>query len=602
MVIEPRFRWRLPEWVEPSATALEAARRHGFSERIARLLVRRGVDDEAAFEAFVAAPGAGLHDPALLPDADLLLGRLERARSNHERVLVFGDFDADGLTGLAIMVRALRAFGLDVEPYVPSRLDEGHGLSLRAVETAQAAERTVIVTVDTGSTSGLEIAEAGRRGIDVLVTDHHRLPAQLPPAVAVVNPHRADGRYPDVRLTGAGVAFKVAQLVLSGVPQGAELALGLAELAVIGTVADVGPLLGENRAIARLGLDRLRTAPQLGIAALLALTGTSIATLDVETISFVIAPRINAAGRVGDAIDAARLLLTDDPAEAAELAAKLDAANLVRRGMTKSAMAEAQAALAAEPGDPAATIVRGDWPVGVIGLVAGRLAEERGRPAIVGSELDGLVRASCRSAGGFDLAAGLTQTADLLIRHGGHAGAAGFEIAVEDWEAFRARFVALVAADMAPTTDPRPELLVDLVVPGAEVDYAFLAEIARLTPTGPGNPDPLIAVEGLTVTRVRATAGGHAQLTLRKRLDVLDGIAFNRPDLTATVREGDRLDVLGRLVTHRFGGYESIQLEIRDVAPAGHAAALGAAVRTVAASPAQAGVAVPALVTTGSLP
>ena len=600
-MIEPRFLWRVPDGTEPSATALEAARRHGFSDRIAQLLVRRGVDDEAAFEAFVAAPGAGLHDPALLPDADLLLGRLERARSNEERVLVFGDFDADGLTGLAIMVRALRAFGLDVEPYVPSRLDEGHGLSLRAVDTAEAAGRSVIVTVDTGSTSGPEIVEAGRRGIDVLVTDHHRLPAQMPPAVAVVNPHRADGRYPDTRLTGAGVAFKVAQLVLAGVPGGAELALGLAELAVIGTVADVGPLLGENRAIARLGLERLRTAPLPGLAALLALTGTPIATLDVETISFVIAPRINAAGRVGDAIDAARLLLTDDPVEAGTLASTLDAANLVRRGLTKSAMTEAQAALAAEPGDAAATIVRGDWPVGVIGLVAGRLAEERGRPAIVGTELDGLVRASCRSAGGFDLAAGLTKTADLLIRHGGHAGAAGFEIAVEHWEAFRTRFLALVAADMPAPSDPRPELLVDLVVPGAEVDYTFLAEIARLAPTGPGNPDPLIAVEGLTVTRVRPTAGGHAQLTLRKKLDVLDGIAFHRLDLTTTVHEGDRLDVLGRLVTHRFGGHESIQLEIRDVAPAGHAAALRAAAGTIAASSAPSGAAVSGLVTAGSL-
>ena len=600
-MIEPRFLWRVPDGTEPSATALEAARRHGFSDRIAQLLVRRGVDDEAAFEAFVAVPGAGLHDPALLPDADLLLGRLERARSNEERVLVFGDFDADGLTGLAIMVRALRAFGLDVEPYVPSRLDEGHGLSLRAVDTAEAAGRSVIVTVDTGSTSGPEIVEAGRRGIDVLVTDHHRLPAQMPPAVAVVNPHRADGRYPDTRLTGAGVAFKVAQLVLAGVPGGAELALGLAELAVIGTVADVGPLLGENRAIARLGLERLRTAPLPGLAALLALTGTPIATLDVETISFVIAPRINAAGRVGDAIDAARLLLTDDPVEAGTLASTLDAANLVRRGLTKSAMTEAQAALAAEPGDAAATIVRGDWPVGVIGLVAGRLAEERGRPAIVGTELDGLVRASCRSAGGFDLAAGLTKTADLLIRHGGHAGAAGFEIAVEHWEAFRTRFLALVAADMPAPSDPRPELLVDLVVPGTEVDYTFLAEIARLAPTGPGNPDPLIAVEGLTVTRVRPTAGGHAQLTLRKKLDVLDGIAFHRSDLTTTVHEGDRLDVLGRLVTHRYGGHESIQLEIRDVAPAGHAAALRAAAGTIAASSAPSGAAVAGLVPAGSL-
>ncbi len=309
-----------------------------------------------------------------------------------------------------------------------------------------------------------------------------------------------------------------------------------------------------------------------GLTALLALAGVAPEAVDLETVAFTIAPRLNAAGRVGDATEAARLLLTDDPAEAALLAERLQAANLVRREMTRTAMVEAQAALAAEPGDPAATVVRGDWPVGVIGLVAGRLAEERGRPAVVGTELDGVVRASCRSAGGFDLAAALAACTDLFIRHGGHPGAAGFELASDRWEAFRERFLALVTAAVPPASDPRPELRVDLVVPGSAVDYAFLAELRRLDPTGPGNPDPLIAVEDLTVTRVRAANGGHAQLTLRKRVEVIDGIAFGRADLVEVVREGDRLDVLARLVTRRFGGYESLQLEIRDVAPAGYAA------------------------------
>ena len=193
-------------------------------------------------------------------------------------------------------------------------------------------------------------------------------------------------------------------------------------------------------------------------------------------------------------------------------------------------------------------MVRGDWPVGVIGLVAGRLAEERGRPAVVGTELDGVIRASCRSAGGFDLAAALAACTDLFIRHGGHPGAAGFELASDRWDAFHERFLALVTAAVPPASDPRPELRVDLVLPGPAVDYVFLAELRRLDPTGPGNPDPLIAVEDLTVTRVRAANGGHAQLTLRKRVDVIDGIAFGRGDLVGTVREGDRLDVLARLV------------------------------------------------------
>ena len=573
-MIEPRFRWHLPDPVYPTPDFVAAASAAGFSVRVAALLVGRGVADVDALTAFIAPSGEGLHDPALLPDAARLVVRMERAREAGERVLVFGDFDADGLTGLAIMVRALRRFGIDAEPYVPSRLEEGHGLSLRAVEAAERDGRSLIVTVDTGSTSGPEIDEAGRRGIDVIVTDHHRLPPELPPAVAVVNPHRDDSIYPDPRLAGSGVAFKVAQLLLARIPGASEGALALAELATIGTVADVAPIIGENRAIARLGLDRLRSAPLPGLAALLELAGSAPASVDLETVAFVIAPRLNAAGRVGDALEAARLLLTDDPTEAAELAAALQAANLVRRDLTRTAMAEAQAVLAAEPGDAAATVVRGDWPVGVIGLVAGRLAEERGRPAVVATELDGVIRASCRSAAGFDLGAALADCSDLFVRHGGHPGAAGFELIPDRWDAFRERFLALVTNALPASSDGRPELRIDLVVPAPEVDYGFLAELHRLDPTGPGNPDPLVAVEGLTVTRVRAANGGHTQLTLRKRLDVVDGIAFGRSDLAETVREGDLLDVVARIVTRRFGGYESIQLEIRDVAPAGHAASL----------------------------
>lgn len=560
-----------------SASFEGVARELGFSARIAALLARRGVGDDAGLRAFVGPAEEALLDPRLLPDADALEARLTAARQAGERVMVFGDFDADGLTGLAILTRALRLFGLDAEPYVPSRTDEGHGLSLRAVDAAATAGQSLIITVDTGSSSVAEVDEAARRGIDVLITDHHRVPEIAPRAVALVNPHRADGGYPDRRLTGAGVAFKVAQLMLRGVPGGAAAATRLAELAMIGTVADVAPILGENRGIARLGLDRLRTAPMPGLAALLQRAAVTPGSVDLETIGFVIAPRLNAAGRVGEALDAALLLLADDPVEAAALAERLESANLVRRDLTRSALAEAQAVLATTPGDPLATVVRGDFPVGVIGLVAGRLADERGRPAVVGTELEGVIRASCRSAAGFDLAAALTSCADLFERFGGHPGAAGLEIRPERWDMFRDRFLALVADHAPVDADPRPELRVDLVVPSPEVDYRFLAELGRLAPTGPGNPDPLVAVEGLTVTRVRAANGGHTQLTLRKRVDVLDGIAFGREDLASSVKEGDMLDVLARVVTRRFGGYESLQLEIRDAAPAGHAAALVAA-------------------------
>lgn len=529
-------------------------------------MARRGVTDAGMLDAWFAEPLDGLHDPRLLPDADRLLARLRVARERGERVLVFGDFDADGLDGLAIMVLALRRFGVAVDPYVPSRLEEGHGLSLPAIAAAARTGASVIVTVDTGTSSAAEIAIAGARGIDVIVTDHHRVPARLPPALAVVNPHRSDSAYPDRRLAGSGVAFKVAQLLLADEPGGAQAALDLTDLAVIGTVADIAPIVGENRAIARMGLERLRRAPRPGIAALLAKARVAPEAVDLETISFALAPRLNAAGRVGEAMEAALLLLADDAETATRHADALEAANSTRRDLMASAVSEARALVAAAADGPA-SIVRGPWSVGIVGLVAARLAEDRARPAIVGAELGDMVRASCRSDGSLDLAAALEGCADLFTRHGGHAGAAGFEIAADRWDAFAERFVTL--AGVAAPPDPRPTLRIDLAVSALEVDYRLHRELASFVPYGPGNPEPLVAILGLTVTRVRPVGDGHTSLTLRRSLDVVDGIAFGRADIAELIRPGDRIDVVARLVSRRFGGLESLQLEIRDAAPAG---------------------------------
>jgi single-stranded-DNA-specific exonuclease len=581
--MQPHHRWTFPAAVDVHPEIAAEAARAGLSPRAVEVLVRRGLLDAAELRAFLAEPESALHDPRLLPDADRFLARIRRARAAGQGVLVFGDFDADGLSGLATMAIALRAAGLRAEPYVPSRETEGHGLSLRAVEWAAERGFGVIVTVDCGTTSLAEVAAAGARGIDVLITDHHRVPAELPAAAAIVNPHRPDAAYPDRRLSGSGVAFKVAQLLLSDLPGGPATALALAELATMGTVADVAPILGENRAIARLGLAKMRTAPRPGIAALLSRAGVAPAAADLETVAFALAPRINAAGRVGEALDAARLLLTDDPDEAAELADRLETANGARRELTKLALDEAQRLAETAPVDDGATIVRGDWPVGIVGLVASRLAEDRGRPAVVGTNLGGIVRASCRSAGGVDLAELLQSCQDLLIRHGGHAGAAGLEVDAEHWDAFRARFLGLLGAH--DQTDPRPELILDLALPAAAVDYPLLRELALLAPTGPGNPEPLVGILGLTVTRVRAASGGHTQLTLRRERDVLDAIAFGRADLAETVREGDRVDVVARVVSRLFGGFESMQLEVRDVATSGDHPAAAAILAGVSSAP-----------------
>ncbi|MFL5673478.1 MAG: single-stranded-DNA-specific exonuclease RecJ, partial [Chloroflexota bacterium] len=566
-MVEPRYRWTFSDAVIVSPLAADAARRLGLTDRMTGLLASRGASSAEDVTAWFADPLDGLHDPRRLPDAEIVLDRLSAARERGERLLVFGDFDADGLTGLAIMTIALRRYGVAVDPYVPSRLDEGHGLSLAAIEAAALAGASLIVTVDCGTTSVAEVAVANARGIDVIITDHHRVPAVLPAALAIVNPHRPDATYPDRRLAGSGVAFKVAQLLLADEPGGPAAALALTDLATIGSVADVAPVVGENRAIARLGLERLRTAPRPGIAALLERARIAPAAVDLETVSFAIAPRLNAAGRVGEALEAARLLLAEDATEAAAHADALEAANVTRRDLMKSAVGDARTAIVdADPLD-GAVVVRGPWAVGIVGLVAARLAEDRGRPAVVGADLGDVVRASCRSDGSLDLGATLEECGDLFIRYGGHAGAAGFEIATERWDEFRERFLAL-AANGAPR-DPRLALAVDLALPGADVDYALHRELGALAPCGPGNPDPLIAILGLTVTRVRAATGGHSQLTLKRRLDVLDGIAFGRSDIAETVHEGDRLDVVARLTSRTFGGFESLQLDIRDVATAG---------------------------------
>ena len=565
-MLEPRFRWSFPEARAIDPELLTAGLERGLAERTTGLLARRGVSGAAELAAWFGDPLDGLHDPRLLPDADRFLARLTLARDRGERVMVFGDFDADGLDGLAIMVLALGRFGVEVQPYVPSRLEEGHGLSIAAIDAAVADRITVVVTVDCGTSSGPEIAVAAARGIDVLVTDHHRVPVELPLAAALVNPHRPDSTYPDPRLAGSGIAFKCAQLLLADAPGGPKAALELTDLATIGTVADVAPIVGENRAIARLGLERLRTATRPGVAALLERAKIAPSAVDLDTIAFALAPRLNAAGRVGEALEAARLLLADDPVEAAAHADALETANQTRRDLTVTAVAEARALVAVDPDRPA-SIVRGAWPVGIVGLVAARLAEDRSRPAVVGADLGATIRASCRSDGSVDLAAALTSCADLFTRHGGHAGAAGFEIPTERWEAFRERFEA-IAASTVPA-DPRAVLRIDLAVPALDVDYRLLRDLAGLTPYGPGNPEPLVAVLGLTVTRVRVAAEDHTSLTLRRDRDVLDGIAFGRSDIAALVAEGDRVDVVGRLTSRAFGGFESLQLEIRDAAPSG---------------------------------
>ena len=439
---------------------------------------------------------------------------------------------------------------------MPDRLREGHGLSLAAIELAGGVGATVIVTVDCGTSSGDEVARAAERGIDVLITDHHRVPALLPPAVAIVNPQRGDSTYPHRLLAGSGVAFKLAQLLGDGT------ALDLADLATIGTVADLAPVIGENRAIARLGLERIRHDPRPGIAALLKQAGIDPARVDLETVAFVIAPRLNAAGRMGDARVALDLLLADDADTAERLAGG------ARHGEPRTAPADARCGGGCRGGDrgggnrgssgrhrggrrrrrPRAVAGRHRRPRGVTPERTARATRGRRRSA------RGFVRGSCRAPVGFDLAASLEACSDLLTRHGGHAGAAGFEIAGRG--VGRVRRAVPRPRRRAPG-HPRPVLAVDLAI-AAPTWTTRCTATWRLAPCGLGNPAPLVAVLGLTVTRVREATGGHAQLTLRRRIDVVDAIAFERADLLEWVPRGMSSTWSRAWPSRAFGGCESL--------------------------------------------
>jgi single-stranded-DNA-specific exonuclease len=579
-VLNPRFHWLVPAPVELDGATVEAARARGIAPRLLRVLARRGGVDVAGLAARFDPAETALHDPALLPDADRALHRIQQAVERSERVLVLGDFDADGLTGLAILILALRQLGVDAAPYVPARTEEGHGISITAIEQARTEGRTLLLTVDCGSTSVDEISHARAAGVDVIVTDHHTLGDRLPDAAALLNPKRLDSRYPDSRLSGSGVAFKVAQLILRDRPGGDEAALSMSDLAAIGSIADVVPLEGENRAIARLGLARLRESPRPGLAALLAAAGVRPERVDREAVSFNLAPRINAMGRVGHAMAAARLLLSSDPAEIAALTAEVESANDRRRELTAAALLEARERL--DSVQSGIVVVAGDWPVGVIGLVAGRLAEELGRPAVVFSTGVSPWRGSARSAGGFDVVGAFASCGELFERYGGHAAAAGCHLDPTRFGAFRARMEEFQPLPVQPRAG-LPTVTLDLVVRAESVDYVLLGELAPLAQSG--DEPPTLGIAGLTVLRSRPAGTGHTQLTMRKGKDVLDGICFGRADLADLLRDGDQIDVVATLDSRTFAGLETLQLEVRDAAPAGHLSGLRRHTQAAAAVP-----------------
>ncbi len=558
----------------------EAAGRRGTL--VERVLAARGLGEAAAREAFLNPSLLGLHDPSGIPNLDRVAGRLLEAARGGERVVIYGDYDADGVTASAILVRALKAVapGADVSAYLPHRLEEGYGLNGDALRELASGGARVVVSVDCGVTAVAEARLARELGLELFITDHHNPPASMAdlPDAPVVHPRHPESSYPFGELCGAGVAFKLAWRIATlraggeRVPAALrETLLDLLGLAALGTVADVVPLVDENRAITSFGLRRLAAARLPGVRALMEASSVGKNDVDAEAAGFRLGPRLNAAGRMGHAKDALELLLTEDDARAAELAAQLDALNTERRSVERRISEEAaeMAVSAGMTGDDRRAIVLAhpEWHAGVIGIVCSRLVEKFGRPVILMQEDGGVCKGSCRSIDGFNICAALGACSAHLATFGGHDMAAGLSLARGDLEAFRDAFTAHANAGLT-VEELAAGVRVDACVSAGELTAENARELARLAPFGRSNPRPTLLLTGAVVAEHAGVMGGHGR-HLQMRLERPGGsavraLAWNWGERAALFRRGDRIDALVRLTLNEWRGRVNAECELVD--------------------------------------
>ena len=544
----------------------------GIDPVIAHLLVLRGIAAPDKAERFLHPSIDHLHDPFQLADLPLAVDRLLRAIDRKERVAVHGDYDVDGVTSTVILRRLLELLGADVVHFIPDRIKDGYGLQPAGIERLAAQQVSVVVSVDCGIRSGAAATRARELGLDLVITDHHEPDATLPPALAVINPKRPDCPYPDKDLAGVGVALKLVQALCQRTDHTRWLP-GFIKMAALGTVADVVPLRGENRVIAKLGLDQLSRGPHTtGLRALLDSTGLLGQTLNSFHIAFRLAPRINAAGRMSTPDLAARLLLLADEgraAEAKDLAEQLDTENLRRQQEEADILTAARRRVDTDPdvGAHAMLVVWGEgWHRGVIGIVAAKLVDAFHRPAIV-LAIDGdLAYGSGRSIPGFDLLDALEHCGDLFTRFGGHRHAAGLTIETGRLKALRTRLTAFADDRLGPD-DLTPRLRVDRRLPLAAITPAVVEGLRAMEPFGAGNPRPVFHTGPVELARgPRVMKSRHLSMAVRQDTRVFRAVAWRMAERAEFVtRHGDALDVAFNLTENHYRGEHTVELSVADI-------------------------------------
>ncbi len=548
---------------EPEASAVNSLVSSGYAPLAAMVLAARGICDAKAANTYLDC-NAPLPDPFLMTDMDLAAGRVGLALSRGEKIAVFGDYDVDGITATCLLTDFLRRQGADCVSYIPGRLEEGYGLNPIALSQLSAQGVKLIITVDCGITAMEEAKLCRELGMDLVITDHHECKDTLPQAAAVVDPHRPDGGYPHKNLSGVGVAFKLAA-ALCGSQE--EVLAEYADMVCLGTVADVMPLQGENRTFVAKGLASLRHTRRPGLAALMAESGCDSASISASSIGFILAPRINAAGRMGQIDLAVDLFLTQDPRRASEVAHALCELNRRRQAVESEIYRQAVSMLPEGKAPEAIVLADERWHQGVVGIVASRIAEEYACPAFLIC-LDGEHgKASSRSHGGFNLFSSLCALSPLLESYGGHELAAGFTISRSNIPEFR-RQVCALAAGYFTARVPRTALDIDCAIPPEMLTLSGIDALSILEPCGNSCPKPVLMMKNLTIERITMVGSGrHMRLRLRAGRYGLNAIYFSATPETASVQSGDVVDVAFTPQINDFRGERTVQMNVLDIRP-----------------------------------
>lgn len=558
-VAEPlpeRFLTELGEWPSP----------------LRQLLYNRGLRSRTEVQEFLDPDRSAMHDPFMLMGMDIAVDRIYRALREQELIAVYGDFDVDGLTAAALLVDVLRGPSLqgNVTSYLPHRSREGYGLNNDAIRSLAERGTRLLITVDCGIGADSQIAYATALGLDVIVTDHHQISQGVPPALAVLNARQDGCGYPFKELSGVGMAYKLAEALFSriwGLEAGRERLKPYMDLVALGVIADVAPLIGENRFLVKEGLRQIALGNRIGLKALLKSAGWGDRQVDADAVSYVIAPRLNAAGRMGDARASFDLLLCESAVEAARTAQHLEETNRSRQTATAQALAAARQDIQSLPQLPPAIVVAGDYPAGIVGLVAAKLADDYRRPAFVVEIGDDGCRGSGRGVAGFDVVSALAACSDLLTRFGGHSQAGGFALATADLEAFRERIEA-VACEQIGSQGASRELRLDGELLLSDVGPTLHRQLLLLEPHGAGNSRPVFCSRGLRVRDYRTVGNGHLKLWLFDQSASCSAIGFGMGNGSKPfVQTGASIDCAYTISRDERNGMVSYELNLKDLRP-----------------------------------